>query len=779
MATPIHERIQDILSRLGDVNVEKEGVEWGALCPAHDDTRRSLSIGVGDDERLLISCHAGCSAAAVMCAINLPISTLFAGGDGRDKSKPATARGKKQKGLGKIVATYDYTDAAGTLLFQVVRYDPKDFRQRRPRVAGTTPAADDSAGWSWSVKDEQKVPYRLPSIVNAPPGSTIHIVEGEKDADRLVALGLIATTSPGGAGGTKKDKSEVGGKWLTTPAFTDSFRGRHVVILPDNDDVGRQHAHDVASKLLPIAASVKVVALPGLPNKGDVSDFLTAGGTSSQLEVIVAEAPLWDPAPVKPVEKRDDPHRLARIVIAEYRRVIFWREEFYVMRFESPRRPADRCYVRMEKSKWRSNVNQIIKREFDRLNTEDTRANPGKIHYCEKVTTQLVSNVICAIQSLTAMSGEVELGSWLSDTGPAVKRPWVSLTNGIFKVDVAIEGRPVEEFLLEHDHRWFSTTTLPFAFDWDAACPKFDAYLRSSLEADQERITLLQQWAGYLLTPDTNQQKFLILEGEGANGKSVYLAAMEALLGKDNVSHVALEIFGQRFQLTSTLGKLANVCADCGEIDAVAEGYLKSFTSGDRMQFDRKGLSAIDVTPTARLMIATNNRPRFSDKSSGIWRRMLLIPFTYEIPVEDRVAGMDKPEFWAEQGELSGIFNWALAGLQLLRAERRFIVPAICRAALEEYRLEVNPARAFLLEAYKPADTEDQFVSCMDVYESYSKFCESHGYRRLGQASFGKEFSRVFPMSLKVRRGSHAERFWAYGKLQKNEETSLFDKTSF
>jgi len=446
------------------------------------------------------------------------------------------------------------------------------------------------------------------------------------------------------------------------------------------------------------------------------------------------------------------------------------------MRFESPRRPADRCYVRIEKAKWKATVSQIVKKEFDRICCEAIAAAPGKVHYAEKVTTQLITNVISALQSMVAMSSDVELGSWLDDHGPAEKKRWINLANGIFKVDGLLAGLTSEEYLIHHDHRWFSTTVLPFPFDFEATCPKFFKYLDTSLEGDQERIALLQEWAGYLLTPDTNQQKFLILEGEGANGKSVYLAAMEALLGRENVSHVPLEIFGQRFQLTSTLGKLANVCADCGEIDAVAEGYLKSFTSGDRMQFDRKGLSAIDVTPTARLMIATNNRPRFSDKSSGIWRRMLLVPFTREIPPEERVVGMDKPDWWAAAGELSGIFMWALEGLQRLRADGRFTIPEICRSAVEEYKLDVNPVQEFLKGTYRPASTPEAYVSSESLYSSYREFCKLWGYHPMGERTFGREVRRAFPQAERVKRGSGIERFWVYAWIEKDEENPYAKK---
>lgn len=169
----------------------------------------------------------------------------------------------------RIVATYDYTDAAGELLFQVCRYEPKDFRQRRP---------DGKNGWVWKMAGVQKVIYRLPKMLEAiTAGRTIYITEGEKAADRLAALGLDATCSPGGAG-----------KWRSS--YSAFLRGADVVILPDNDQPGHQHAEQVASVLQGIAKRVRVLALPGLPDKGDVADWIDGGGTAVKLETIAREA---------------------------------------------------------------------------------------------------------------------------------------------------------------------------------------------------------------------------------------------------------------------------------------------------------------------------------------------------------------------------------------------------------------------------------------------------------------------------------------------------------
>jgi P4 family phage/plasmid primase-like protien len=253
-----------------------------------------------------------------------------------------------------------------------------------------------------------------------------------------------------------------------------------------------------------------------------------------------------------------------------------------------------------------------------------------------------------------------------------------------------------------------------------------------------------------------------MLEGEGSNGKSVVCAALEAMLGTENCSHVPLEVFGERFQLTPTIGKLANIVPEVGELDKTAEGVLKSFTSGDPMQFDRKHKQPLQTVPTARLVFATNTRPRFVDRSGGLWRRMILMPFQVVIAENDpkRVFNMDKPAWWEQSGELSGILNWALQGLERLNRQGRFTLPQICEQALADYRIENNPARAFLLE--RCHENPEKKTSCGEVYRTYRLWCQDHGYSPLADRSFGKEVKRLFPQTERRRGGVRSEREYAY-----------------
>jgi len=170
----------------------------------------------------------------------------------------------------KIVKTYDYVDESGKLLFQTVRCEPKDFKQRQPNGKNN---------WTHNLKDVRLVPYNLPEVLQA---KSVIIVEGEKDVEALKVIGLIASCNPMGAG-----------KWR--PEYNQYFKGKRIAIIPDNDKPGHDHALQIAKNLKGIAESIKVVELPDLPEKGDVSDWIAQGGTKEELIDIINDTPEWIP----------------------------------------------------------------------------------------------------------------------------------------------------------------------------------------------------------------------------------------------------------------------------------------------------------------------------------------------------------------------------------------------------------------------------------------------------------------------------------------------------
>jgi len=205
------------------------------------------------------------------------------------------ARAKRE-----IVATYDYTDESGTMLFQVVRYAPKDFRQRKP---------DGTGGWLWQIGNVRRVPYRLPDLLAADPSRPVYVVEGEKDVDAMWAAGHPATCNAGGAG-----------KWgLVAAEASKVLAGREVIVVADADPPGRKHAQEVAESLGDSAASVRVLE-PPRPYK-DVSALFSDGKTIGALVTLSDAEPdgeekperykIWTPeeiyAPIPPATYTIDP----------------------------------------------------------------------------------------------------------------------------------------------------------------------------------------------------------------------------------------------------------------------------------------------------------------------------------------------------------------------------------------------------------------------------------------------------------------------------------------
>ena len=202
-----------------------------------------------------MNCLAGCELRDILSELDLTVQDLFADGNGNGMQKP------------QIVATYDYVDEKGALLYQVVRMDPKEFRQRRPS----------GSGWDWSLGNARRVLYRLPRVV-AEVGSsgTVVVVEGEKDVLNLERVGKVATTCSGGAG-----------RWQGEFSRVLAGAGR-VAVIADDDEPGRKHAFRIGGSLLLAGLPRERLGL-FLPVGKDVSAHLGAGLLLSALRPLGEE----------------------------------------------------------------------------------------------------------------------------------------------------------------------------------------------------------------------------------------------------------------------------------------------------------------------------------------------------------------------------------------------------------------------------------------------------------------------------------------------------------
>jgi hypothetical protein len=271
--------VETLLAKLSGVKKVKNG--WSARCPAHKDRRPSLSISECEDGTVLLKCHANCKAPEILAAVGLEMKDLFlpnaratptrtgkptSGGQTFATSKDAVAG--LERPLGKRSAMWTYHNGHGEPVGVVVRWDKPDGKDIRP-------VAWHEDGWRIGAMPEPRPPYGLPDLAPAP---CVLVCEGEKAADAARSLGFVATTSAGGSQAARKTD------WR-------SLAGKAVWIVPDNDAPGRKYADavaDILTKLTP-AATVRVVELPGLPDGGDIVDWIDAHGDAAEPDAMRAE----------------------------------------------------------------------------------------------------------------------------------------------------------------------------------------------------------------------------------------------------------------------------------------------------------------------------------------------------------------------------------------------------------------------------------------------------------------------------------------------------------
>lgn len=283
-------------------------------------------------------------------------------------------------------------------------------------------------------------------------------------------------------------------------------------------------------------------------------------------------------------------------------------------------------------------------------------------------------------------------------------------------------------------------TRLEVPWDQDAKCPKFLAYLESVFEGDEDKevkITFIRQWMGYLLVPDASQQKMVWLVGAGANGKSVLLDIIRALVRPENVSNAMMDTFHISHVRAELQGKLVNISSEIAADSMINDGYVKAIVAGDTLEASRKYKPSFSFRPVVRLMAATNNLPRTNDLSHGFFRRTIIVPFNRKFADHEQNPNLVKELL----EELPGILVWAVEGLHQVREQGRFTIPPSSVEAGEEYRLEANPVQLFAQECLVASTTNR--ISNKSLHDLYEAWCQENGFKSCNPATLGKRLGEL------------------------------------
>jgi len=571
--------------------------------------------------------------------------------------------------------------------------------------------------------------------------------EGEKKALAVVSAGLPAVAVPGVNGFGKRSR-EAAAKDPNFPSLTNlDLKGREVFIAFDSDAVTNKQVRRAEDALfldlLLAQATPRVIRIPSAPDgsKQGIDDYLVrAGGNACE-----SLKGLMDQSRVAPIinagnDKEEPPtqYEIACSYLADRRDA----EGSSLLRTHH-----DDCYL-YGRNKFRKVSDADVREDVFTYMKDLVPPKQQTYKNCEAITK--------VVKILSHVSSRRSIPFFVSSADEGPNRDVIALRNTLLDIGGLMRG--ASDFRRPLTPDWFSTVALGFDFDVSADCPRWKRFLGEVLEGDLQRIRSIQMFFGYCLTADFSQQKALILVGRGSNGKSIVLQILAAVLGETNVSSVPLQAFAARFALAATVGKLANIVAECSELDRHTEAALKAFITSDWMTLDRKNKEPLQVRPTAKLIVGTNSVPRFADKTDGIWRRLLIIPFNVQIS-EDR---QDKNLLYKLRGELAGIFLWSLVGLFMLRKVGRFPESKLSSEMLRDCRLESNPILRFFDEHVEACPTKS--VPCDKLYDFYKTWTNVYGYRAMSEGSFGKELKQRFKFDRK-RASNRGVRTWVYDGL--------------
>ncbi len=325
----------------------------------------------------------------------------------------------------------------------------------------------------------------------------------------------------------------------------------------------------------------------------------------------------------------------------------------------------------------------------------------------------------------------------------------LNVRNGLLNIETG-------EFL-PHNPAYLSMTQLPVTYDLKATCPNIMKFLTTTLDSAQLRVVV--RLFGYLLLRSARYEKAFMLNGEGGNGKSVFIKLLVALVGKDKTSNVSLqELTTDRFASSKLYGKMLNVFADLRSDRITDSGYFKVLVSGDRIMAQRKHQEPFEFENTAKLVFSANQIPETDDKSHAYFRRWVIIPFnrTFEGVARDEQL-IDK---LTTENELSGLLNVALVGLKRLKEERGFDDTDLDEIR-RQYELGATKIQGFFDECcILDPENEDLQIMTLDLQEALAKYCEQKGSKYVDIRQFGEKLKALGVRRERKRKGAERPYFY-------------------
>ncbi|GMB01862.1 phage/plasmid primase, P4 family [Pelosinus sp. IPA-1] len=713
MSDDIVRQIRDklpILQLAGDhgLHIQQKGNRHFVLCPWHNEKSGSAELYTNQNKGY---CH-GCKKRFD----SIDLWAYFNNCTTKEALKILAERfgiNNQQQIKKRIVATYDYCDKEGRLLYQALRFEPKGFYQRRP---------DGKGGWINNLDGVELVPYQLTALlIGIEQGNKVYIVEGEKDVHTLQQIGLTATCNSGGAGKWKQEHS------VYIP------EGAEVIILPDNDPPGQEHAEMVTSQLLSRGCRVRVVNLPDLPPKGDVTDWLQVGHTKDELLQLVSNTEYITEC-VRVVEQS----HVSNIV-------------FHYTELGSAERllhqnagnirycPEISSFLLWDGKRWEKNNDGGIKRLIIKMvkDLHDTRNIPEPevqlkwAKSCEsRAKLESIAEIVKFLPDVPLSINEIDKEKYL-----------INCMNGTINLK---SGE-----LMPHNKKHNISHLLPYTYkpyNVNADCRQWIKFLCEITNNDLEVMRYLWKLAGLCLSGDTTEHVLNIFYGaNGRNGKGVFLEMIQRILGELQcvmpfATFEPKNAGGIPNDVARIAGKRLVIAQESNEGKRLDEAVIKSLTGGDMLTGRFLRAEYFDFFPTHKIILVTNNKPVIKETSNAIWSRIRLIPF------EVSFAGREDKKLREKlESELPEILAWMVAGFAEWQSEG-LQPPQSIKDACNEYRSEEDVVQTFIDE--NCYINENCQVGAKELYQTFIKWCEVNGEKPIGKKIFnnrirGRGFNEV------------------------------------
>jgi putative DNA primase/helicase len=573
-----------------------------------------------------------------------------------------------------------------------------------------TPAGAKGLG---GLKPTELPLYRSEALGGLVAGATVFVTEGEKAADALVSLGLVAVGTVTGA--------------ATIPC-EDALRdlcGYDAVLWPDNDEPGRKHMRRIADVLANLHADPRILTWPDAPDAGDAADFVAAGLGKDELRALYAAAQVVtnadpvlepEPEPATPFPLTDIGN--AQRLEARHGRDILWCDgmgrwlHWTGLRWEQT---GQTILIDLAKDTALA-IDDEAKAESD---------PDRKIALFKWAKASGSGRAVAAMVALTkTVTGGLAVEADHLDADPML----LGVENGTVDLRTGRLRPPERADLI--------TKSCRAPFDPDAACPRWERFLADVFAGDAEVIAYVQRAAGYSLTGKISERVIFIEHGSGANGKTTFIEVLAHILGTYAMSTpIETLIVRKDPGISNDIARLKSarfVSSVESERGAkLAEAKIKQITGGDRLAARFLHQEYFEFIPSCKVWIATNHRPEIASGGKAIWKRVRLIPFEVEF-TDEQIDPAIKAKLL---DEVAGILAWAVRGcLEWQRIGLK--EPASIRAANARYEEDEDVLGSFLED--RAIVEPNVWVSTADLYAEFESWRDAHGEDRLSAKAFSQ-----------------------------------------